>query len=67
MRIQINGEEREFPDSCSLAQILETVPQDLDRGVAVAINDAVVRRSEWSTRLIQDTDRILIICASQGG
>lgn len=36
-------------------------------GVAVAVNDAVVSRSDWSTRTLQGGDRILLIHASQGG
>ncbi len=37
------------------------------KGIAVAINDEVVPRSQWSTHLIVDGDRIELIRATQGG
>lgn len=36
-------------------------------GVAVAINGAVVPRSQWSTTVLQPGDRIEIVGAVQGG
>jgi sulfur carrier protein len=36
-------------------------------GVAVAINDRVVRRTEWAKTAISDGDRIEVITAMQGG
>lgn len=37
------------------------------RGVAVALNDSVVPRSQWAQTRIQDGDRLEIIQATQGG
>ena len=37
------------------------------RGLAVAVNDAVVPRAEWPTHALQPHDRITIIRATQGG
>jgi sulfur carrier protein len=37
------------------------------RGVAVAINGDVVRRSEWSTTDIEDNNAIEIVTAVAGG
>jgi len=37
------------------------------KGVAVAVNDRVVRRAEWGESLLADDDRVEIIRAVQGG
>ena len=36
-------------------------------GVAVAINNSVVPKNEWSEKTLADGDKILIIKASAGG
>jgi sulfur carrier protein len=37
------------------------------RGVAAAVNGAVVPKSGWEKRALRDGDRILVIRATQGG
>lgn len=37
------------------------------RGIAVAVNDAVVPRAEWPRHALHAQDRITIIRATQGG
>jgi sulfur carrier protein len=37
------------------------------RGVAAAVNGAVVPRSAWESRVLADGDRVLVIRATQGG
>jgi sulfur carrier protein len=36
-------------------------------GIAVAINNTVIPKSDWNSHPIQETDDILIISATQGG
>ena len=66
MKASINGEEYELPDGVTVAQVLEHVraPQ---RGIAVAKNDRVVRRSDFEEERINEGDRIEIIRAVAGG
>ena len=37
------------------------------RGVAVAVNGAVVTRAKWTERTLAADDRVLVIQATQGG
>ena len=37
------------------------------RGLAVAVNDAVVPRADWPAHAVRPHDRITIIRATQGG
>jgi sulfur carrier protein len=37
------------------------------RGVAVAVNGAVVRRADWATTCLSEGDRVEVLTATQGG
>jgi sulfur carrier protein len=37
------------------------------KGVAVAVNGAVVPRGDWAARELAEADRVLVIQATQGG
>ena len=40
---------------------------DAPRGVAVAIDDAVLPRSTWGSTTLRDGDRVEVVTAVQGG
>ena len=63
--IRVNGEEQAFVEE-SVAELLERLSIET-RGVAVAIDGDVVRRSEWSTTSIEDGDVVEIVTAVAGG
>ncbi|HLI97064.1 MAG TPA: sulfur carrier protein ThiS [Candidatus Baltobacteraceae bacterium] len=66
MRASINGEEYELPEGTTVAQVLVQM-QALERGIAVAKNDRVVRRAAFEEERISEGDRIEIIRAVAGG
>lgn len=67
VRIELNGDDVSFTVG-SVRELLELRGIDPTRpGVAVAINDRVVRRAEWATTMLADGDRVEIITAMQGG
>jgi sulfur carrier protein len=68
MNILLNGEPTAVGDRVTVRQLLE----DLDvpggaRGVAVAVDAAVVPRGEWDTTTIDDGARVEVLRAIQGG
>ena len=63
--IRVNGEDQTFVVE-SVEQLLRRLSIE-PRGVAVAINGDVVRRSEWSTTEIEDNNAIEIVTAVAGG
>lgn len=67
--VMVNGEEQELSGALLLAEFLSTIGlrPDAARGVAVALNDEVVRREAWDTTEIRPGDRIEIVTAKQGG
>ena len=68
MELIINHQEKFFekaPDS--LADLIQLEALGKSKGIAVAVNNQVVPRTDWDTTLLQDKDTILIITATQGG
>ena len=66
MKIQINGETRDFPDSLSLESLLEQLGMKADR-VAVELNREIVSRSQWTQTSLHDGDRLEIVHFVGGG
>lgn len=67
MRIHVNDTPSEVADSSTLADLARDLGLATRRGVAVAINDAVIPRSAWPAHALSDGDRVLVIQATQGG
>ena len=67
MKILFNSQPREVAEGGLLAQLLGELGLAQRRGVAVAVNDAVVPRSAWQNHQLADNDRVLVIQATQGG
>lgn len=63
--IRVNGEDQTFVSE-SVAEMLQRLSIE-SRGVAVAIDGEVVRRSEWSQTRIEDGNAIEIVTAVAGG
>jgi sulfur carrier protein len=66
VKATINGEPHELPEGLTVAELLARV-QAPQRGIAVAKNDRVVRRSAFEQERVQEGDRIEIIRAVAGG
>ncbi|MCH5240226.1 MAG: sulfur carrier protein ThiS [Muribaculaceae bacterium] len=67
MSIFYNNVPTELPnDYMSLADLAKwkNLP---DQGVAIALNDKLIRREQWPVTQIQDMDRISVITAAFGG
>ena len=65
--IFVNDRPRPFAASSTLLTLLKELGLAERKGVAVAVNGAVVPRAEWPARLLAAADRVLIIQATQGG
>ncbi len=66
MKITVNGVEREADDGSSVAGVVATVSGRAS-GIAVALNDEVVPRTDWKTTIVREADRIEVLTAVQGG
>ncbi len=68
MKIFVNGEPETLRDNITLEEFLKTkrISKE-DKGVAVALNDDVVPKSDWSSHKLENGARIEIVRAVQGG
>lgn len=66
MKITINNRQTETAESTTLAAIAaeRRLPE---MGVAVAVNNEMVPREEWGSRVVSDGDDIVILKAFCGG
>ena len=68
MNIKVNGETTEISPGLTLHQLLLDLDIDPARpGIAVAIDQEVIPRTQWEKTKIQPESEIEIIRAAQGG
>jgi sulfur carrier protein len=65
MIISINAEQLEVDDQTTVAALLQSLGYP-DRGIAVAVDQTVLPRSEWTARL-SDGAQLEVVTAVQGG
>ena len=67
MRILINGEQRDFPQSSmKLSELIEQLSLAPQR-IAIEVNHQIARKQQWEDTLISDGDRIEIVHFVGGG
>ena len=64
--IKVNDNQQEFLTEVTLQELVEKL-QIQTNGIAIAVNSSVVKKSDWSSKLLQNNDAILIIKSTQGG
>ncbi|MHB1891545.1 MAG: sulfur carrier protein ThiS [Acidimicrobiales bacterium] len=62
----MNGEVNELLPGTTVADVVRASSPS-KTGIAVARNSAIVPRSEWTSTLVEDGDRIEILTAAAGG
>ena len=66
MKLQINGQTREFADALTVAGLLAEMGL-AERRVAVEVNQCIVPRGRHATQALAEGDRVEIIQAIGGG
>ena len=66
MKITVNNEIKKIQEN-SLFSLVNSVLGNKTEGVAIAINQTVISKSDWDKFLLKDGDSVLIIKATQGG
>ncbi|TDV40786.1 sulfur carrier protein ThiS [Actinophytocola oryzae] len=66
MYVQVNGSEREVPDGATVTELLEALGVPA-RGVAVAVDGAVVTRADHDRTVVLEGAEVEVLTAVQGG
>ena len=62
--VSINGLEYPYDNSKSLSDLIN---MENSMGIAVAVNDVVIPKTQWNTYTLKENDKIILIKATQGG
>ena len=66
MKITINNKQTEFPEGTTLHAVADSCHLP-EKGVAMAVNNEMIPRSEWISHVVSDGDDIVILKAFCGG
>lgn len=66
MKVQVNNKEMEINISTTVGQLADKLELP-SAGVAVAVNNQMLPRAEWSASMLQENDNIVVIKAACGG
>ncbi len=64
--IKVNNIQKELPSPITLTALVEQLAVSTN-GIAIAINNEVVKKEQWETQQVVNNDAILIIKSTQGG
>lgn len=67
MEIIVNGEHMQVETSISIIQLLQTLDIQIRNGIAIAVNEQIIPRSDWSSMSLYSQDQVIIIQATAGG
>ena len=66
MKIYLNGEPREVPAGCTVAQLVD-MQRLAGKRLAVEVDLEIVPRSTYAQRVLRDGERVEIVHAIGGG
>jgi thiamine biosynthesis protein ThiS len=66
MRLQINGDEKDYADGLTLTDLVAQLGMKADR-VAVELNREIVARGQWAETSLRDGDKLEIVHFVGGG
>jgi sulfur carrier protein len=67
MKLSINNAVFEVPEHSTLDSISGLLQLTTTAGIAIAVNNSVVPRSQWNSLVLKEADNIILIRATQGG
>jgi len=65
-RLTLNGAPMSVEAGTTVGSLIDASATDR-RGIAVAVNDEVVPRSQWDHTRLSEGDRVEVLTAAQGG
>ncbi|CAL2101909.1 Sulfur carrier protein [Tenacibaculum sp. 190130A14a] len=66
MIIKVNETPREISNTMSLQELIDELQISVN-GIAIAINNNVIKKENWQLHSLKENDNILIIRSTQGG
>ncbi|WP_070137498.1 sulfur carrier protein ThiS [Crocinitomix algicola] len=67
MKIELNNTVHEVNEETTVQQVLEKEGFLNRTGIAAAVNQEIISKTNWATHQLKENDKILIITATAGG
>ena len=67
IEVSINQKTYSVPEAGTLEDVLSLLEIRQADGIAIALNEVVIPRAEWSEHPLRAEDRVFVIRATQGG
>ncbi len=67
MKISVNKESVELPLHSNLVFLLSQINIEAKGGIAIAVNNQVIKKDKWEEFCLSENDDVLLIKATQGG
>jgi sulfur carrier protein len=68
MKVFVNNQLTDFTENTlSLQKVLESLNISQPQGIAIAVNNQIITKSNWQSTQLKEEDKITIIRATQGG
>jgi len=64
--IKFNNENISLPLKATIINFLQEI-NNSGNGIAVAVNEIVITKSDWDKKQLKNNDNVLVIKATQGG
>jgi len=67
VKVSVNGVEQELATGATVADVVRSLVESPERGVAVALDGEVVPRSRWQATGLREGQAVEVLRAVQGG
>ena len=67
MEVLVNNKLYAVQPGTTVAALLQFIQLSSEKGVAIAINSQVIPKTTWQEQILQTSDKVTIIRATQGG
>lgn len=66
MKLFVNGKEHDVAPQISLTSLVRSLELP-ERGIAIAVNNHMIPRTQWDQSILNVNDKVIIIKAACGG
>ncbi|KAB1155165.1 MULTISPECIES: sulfur carrier protein ThiS [Tenacibaculum] len=64
--IKVNENKHQFSNNLTVKELIENLKVQTN-GIALAVNNNVIKKENWTSETLQNNDEVLIIKSTQGG
>jgi sulfur carrier protein len=67
MEVTVNQQSYSISENCALQYMVDHVLMLPVNGIAIAVNQEIIVKSDWGNHILKSGDHLTIIKATQGG